>query len=509
MTALSLTLADLEALRSAIETAAREGDSEALAVLVAEAESLAAWRPQPHQTPPDVEWSTWALLGGRGTGKTDAGAAWINSHMMGPPCDMRVAGGHRGRIIAPTFADAVSSCVNGPAGIRAHNHAVTLTGNKEGTLVQWPNGASARIFGAHTPGDVDRLRAGGNACVDWFEELAADRYAQDAWDQAAFGRRLGHDPKAIITTTPRNMELIRWVLASAGTYAAMTVLANLGVFAETYRPERRERLVVTKGSTADNPYLDSEVRADLYAAYGGTRLGLQELEGLIVEDVGTTFQRGWFGYRDGWPEATGQTTIRYWDLAATEDNGANDPDWTAGVRVTVQPNGGTPLVLDDGTVIKTHQWNIDDVIRVRKTPAHVAALVLETAKSDGERVEQWIEKDPAQAGVDQIARYQELLKGIAVCHGNSPTGSKLVRSTVISVPAQQGCVTMTRASWNRSLLDELETFDGDRNNGSHDDQVDALSGAFTVLGRIATRRNALRIVAPIGGTKISEYRETA
>jgi phage terminase large subunit-like protein len=102
---------------------------------------------------------------GRGTGKTDGFAVYLDEHVHGPPCDPRVPAGHRPGIIAPTQGDAVDSCVTGPSGLKSHNPAVTLKTKAGGTYAYWPNGTEAKLFGAFTPEDVERLRAGGNRCI--------------------------------------------------------------------------------------------------------------------------------------------------------------------------------------------------------------------------------------------------------------------------------------------------------------------------------------------------------
>lgn len=107
----------------------------------------------------------WLGYGGRGTGKTEEAARYVNEHAEGPPCDPRLPGGHRIVIIAPTQPDAVDSCVTGPSGLQTINPDVKLVTTKEGTLVRWPNRARARVVGGHSPDDVERLRAAGNTCV--------------------------------------------------------------------------------------------------------------------------------------------------------------------------------------------------------------------------------------------------------------------------------------------------------------------------------------------------------
>jgi phage terminase large subunit-like protein len=221
-----------------------------------------AWQPLPHQVPPDFDsgdWLYFVLAGGRGTGKTDAGAYAFDRYMRAHP-------GHRGRIIAPTLGDAREACVVGPSGIKAHNPDVRWNSN-EGVLY-WPNGSRAKIFGAYTPEDVERLRAGGNAHLDWYEELAAWKQIDGAWNQARFGLRLGVRPRTIVTTTPKARKRWRWLVG---------------------RPQEGlpdcPPIVLRHGTTADNPHLSEQVRQELYATYEGTRLGAQELYGQELEDV--------------------------------------------------------------------------------------------------------------------------------------------------------------------------------------------------------------------------------
>lgn len=221
-----------------------------------------AWHPYPWQVCPQPvgPHGTWLMLGGRGTGKTDGAARYVDEHVMGPACDPRIKGGHRIAIVAPTLGDAAESCVLGPSGLRAHNPKVRLTTGHGGSKVTWPNGAEARLFGAYTPEDVERLRAGGNRCLVWLEEVAAMRYLADALEHTAYGLRVGPNPHYVGSTTPKPLPALRKLLADP-------------------------RTITTKGRTQDATHLDEHVRAALYEAYAGTRLGKQELEGELLEDV--------------------------------------------------------------------------------------------------------------------------------------------------------------------------------------------------------------------------------
>jgi len=223
----------------------------------------AKWVPRPHQVPPDPDdhsWDVWLLLAGRGAGKTDACAHEMDRHAKGPACFPGVPGGHRMAIIAPTLGDASDACVHGPSGLMAHNPTVVERTRKGGTFVSWPNGAEAKLFGAYTKQDVERLRAGGNRCFVWVEELAAWRYLRACWNHMMFGLRLGAHPRVIASTTPKNRPHLRKLIA-----------------ADTTR--------ISRATTDDNPHLDKRVRQRLLDVYAGTRLGRQELLGQMLEDV--------------------------------------------------------------------------------------------------------------------------------------------------------------------------------------------------------------------------------
>ena len=221
-----------------------------------------AWTPYPWQVPPDeVEThGMWLQLGGRGTGKTDGCARYTIDHVNGPPCDDRIPGGHRIAIIAPTQGDAVESAVNGPSGLKTHDPRVVLRTTAGGTHVKWSSGAEAKLFGAHSPDDVERLRSGGNRCLVWLEEAAAMRRLGDALTHSAMGLRVGPNPHYIASTTPKPRKEIRDLLARAD-------------------------VITTKGRTRDAIHLPEMMRTKLVAQYAGTRLERQELDGELIDDI--------------------------------------------------------------------------------------------------------------------------------------------------------------------------------------------------------------------------------
>lgn len=206
---------------------------------------------RPEQLTPPGEWNVWLILSGRGWGKTRTGAEDVKAYGLAHP-ECRIA------IVAPTFADARDTCVEGDSGLLSvlPRGALKKYNRTLGEL-ELTNGAHYKLFSAAQP---DRMR-GPQHHRAWCDELAAWEYTQDAWDQLMFGLRLGMRPQVIVTTTPRPKHLLYELLA---------------------RPDVR----VTRGSTFDNaanlapPALES-----LRARYAGTRLGRQELAGEILDDT--------------------------------------------------------------------------------------------------------------------------------------------------------------------------------------------------------------------------------
>lgn len=254
---------------------------------------------EPHQIPPDGEWDLWLLEAGRGAGKTEACSRYFNAYMRANP-------GHRGRIIAPTFGDAVEACITGPSGIQSMDPDVRfLSSAPGGAKLVWPNGSEALVLGTYAPRDVDRLRAGGNRHIDWWEEMAANPQLKDAWDQAAFGLRMGDHPHSIASTTPRSIEAYREIRTTAG----VRLVNGVSMF--------------------DNPHNPKSFIDRMKAKYEGTRLGRQELYGELLDDTpGALWKR------------------KHFDQARVE----KAPDLTA-VVVAIDPAATSGPTADDTGII--------------------------------------------------------------------------------------------------------------------------------------------------------------
>jgi len=212
---------------------------------------------RPSQKPPPGDWRVWLLLAGRGFGKTRAGAEYVRARVK--------AGARRIALVGPTADDTRGVMVEGDSGILAVSPAEEEPRYEPSKRqLRWPNGAVAHLYSADEP---RRLR-GPQHDTAWCDELAAWRYPE-AWDMLMFGLRSGSDPRAVVTTTPRPIRLLRELLADP-------------------------TVAVTRGTTYDNrKYLAPAFFSQIVRKYEGTRLGRQELEAELLEDLpGALWSRG-------------------------------------------------------------------------------------------------------------------------------------------------------------------------------------------------------------------------
>lgn len=227
--------------------------------------------PAPSDSPPGSRpegaelWRVWLILGGRGSGKTRAGAEWVRARaneVRKPRADvMRIA------LVGKTMSDVRNVMIEGASGLLAihANHERPVFEPSKRRLT-WPNGTVAEMFSA----DEREALRGPQFHAAWCDEVAKWRDAQGAWDMLQFGLRLGETPHVVATTTPRATVFLKALMADAAT-------------------------VTTRLSTADNAdNLAPTFLAEMTRRYAGSHLGRQELLGELVEDVGhALWQRSW------------------------------------------------------------------------------------------------------------------------------------------------------------------------------------------------------------------------
>jgi phage terminase large subunit-like protein len=381
---------------------------------------------RPSQLPPPGDWRVWLLLAGRGFGKTRTGAELVRA---------RVKAGTARRIalVAPTAADARDVMVEGESGL------LQIAPDRERPVYEpskrrlsWPNGAVATTFSADEP---DRLR-GPQHDFAWCDELAAWRYPA-AWDMLMFGLRLGEDPRALVTTTPRPTRLVRQLVGDAN-------------------------VAVTRGRTAENranlapAFLDQIVRR-----YQGTRLGRQELDGEILDDMpGALWQHGLIeaGRTNAAPELA--RVVVAIDPAA----GSGETSDETGIVVAGRDAGGHGYVLADASGrYAPAEWARIAIAAFR---AHAADRIVAEVNNGGEMVE---------------ATLRTVDPDVPVAALRASRG-KAARAEPVASLYEQGRIHHVGAL--PQLEDQMCAFtsDFDRNAAGYSpDRVDALVWALTEL----------------------------
>lgn len=208
---------------------------------------------RPNQIEPEGDWDIWLLLAGRGFGKTRTGAEWIKE---------QVATGLYGRIalVAETETDFRGVMVEGDSGILScYPKSERPNWSSSTRTLTWPNGAIATGYNATRP---DQLR-GPQHDLAWSDEICKWKYARETFDQLGLTLRLGPNPRQLVSTTPRPIELLKSILAG-----------------------KEGAVVTTRGNTDDNKSnLSDKFIRRVYTKFKGTRKGRQELNAELLGDM--------------------------------------------------------------------------------------------------------------------------------------------------------------------------------------------------------------------------------
>lgn len=399
---------------------------------------------RPNQLEPEGDWMTWLILAGRGFGKTRVGAETIRSWVCGrtplsPGRCSRIA------LVAETAADGRDVMVLGESGLLAiHHRDFRPTYEKTNRCITWPNGAKAWLYNATEP---DQLR-GPQHDAAWVDELAKFQKVQETWDQLQFGLRLGEHPRQIITTTPRPISIIRRLVNDPTCY-------------------------VTRGRTYDNAAnLAAPFLKQIEERYGNTRLGRQEIEGIILDDMpGALWNRDML---DGSRKPSAPDLDRIIVAVDPAATSGEDADETGIVAVGVardEDGNQRGYVLADRSL--------------RGTPDEWASAAVRLYHElDADRIV--AEKNQGGEMVEAVLRSKDRNVPVTLVHA---TRGKRVRAEPVAALYEQGRIH------HIGRFDKLEdqmclfTTDGEREPGESPDRVDALVWGLTALfDRITGRR---------------------
>ncbi|PZX17718.1 phage terminase large subunit-like protein [Palleronia aestuarii] len=386
-----------------------------------------------HQLPPPGNWRSWVIMGGRGAGKTRAGSEWVRSMVEGSrPLDKGVS--QRMALVGETLDQVREVMIFGESGILAcsppDRRPTWEAGRKR---LVWPNGAVAQAFSAHEP---EALR-GPQFDAAWVDELAKWKKAEEAWDMLQFCLRLGEHPRQCVTTTPRNVPILKRLLAADST-------------------------VMTHATTSANrANLASSFLEEVMSRYGQTRLGIQELEGRLLEDV-----EGALWTREGLDNCRIKAVPDLHRIVVAVDppvTGGSRADACGIVVAGLERGGDKAVVLEDASVVgvSPKQWAEAAVAAYHR---HGADRMIAEVNQGGELVESIVRQ------VDRTVSYRPV---------NASRG-KVLRAEPVAALYEQGRISHVGG------LSELETqmclmaVHGYQGAGSPD-RVDALVWALTDL----------------------------
>ncbi len=370
------------------------------------------------------------------------GAEWIRQKANENP-------GCRIALVAETAADARDVMIKGDSGLLSVDPTLTEDSwSPTNRCLTWPNGSRAFTYNGTTP---DQLR-GPQHHYAWVDELAKFEYLQEAWDQLQFGLRLGEHPQCLVTTTPRPLPLIKTLIGREG-----------------------DGVVVTRGATVDNmANLAKSTVNELYERYGGTRLGRQELEGEILEDIPGAFWTREIldGSRVKNPPEDLERVLVAVDPAASSAERADEHGIVVVGLARDEDGYGRGYVLEDASMKGTpEEWAKVAIRMYRKWQAD---KIVAEKNNGGEMVESVIKAADRSVPVKLV----------------HATRGKTVRAEPISALYEQGRVHHV-GSFDK-LEDQMCLFSVDnvRNSSTGSpDRVDALVWGLTeIFEKIAGRR---------------------
>jgi phage terminase large subunit-like protein len=375
------------------------------------------------QYAPDGDWLTWLFLGGRGAGKTRAGAEFVRNlarEATGPIA-----------LVGETYADVREVMIEGVSGVlRVAHGGERPVWTPSRRRIEWPSGVVAQAFSSEDP---EALR-GPQFAAAWSDELGKWRNAEATWDMLQFGLRLGARPRQMVTTTPRPTPLLKRLIADPATR-------------------------VTHASTAMNAKnLAAGFLARVVGRYQGTLLGRQELEGLLVEERSDAlFRRATIeACRVAAPPPLGRIVVAV-DPPASARSG------TCGIVAAGVADNGVGFVVADRTVreVQPTAWAERAIGAYRALAAD--ALVAEINQG-GDMVEAVLREVDPTVPVTKVRA----------------TRGKWLRAEPVAALYEQGRVR--HAGTFPDLEDEMCDFGPDGlSSGRSPDRLDALVWAITAL----------------------------
>lgn len=357
-------------------------------------------------------------------------------------------------------------------------------GTPKSTVLEWDFPSGAKIKFAHLDHENEKYSyQGSQICLIGFDEVTHFTRSQFMYMLSRNRSTCGVKPYIRATCNPDSQSWVRefidwWIDPDTG-YAIpersgairwFIVIADRLIWGDSeqelkdqYPDSMPKSFSFIASSIHDNKILlekDPGYLSNLNALSRVEREQLLHGNWNIKPEAGLYFQKGFFEVVTAVP-AKMVKKVRYWDRAATKKTSENDPDWTVGIKAEKDENG---------TIY------ITDMVRFRDSALAVQTSIKNTASRDGTSTFIGIEQDPGQAGKTEAEYLIRMLQGY-VPKAYIVTKDKETRARPVSAQAEAGNIKILKAGWNEDFFRELENFP----EGTHDDIVDALSGAFLML----------------------------
>jgi phage terminase large subunit-like protein len=401
------------------------------------------------------------LRSGRGGGKSAAGSQ---------KAMFRVMRGEDGAVINPVFSDFKTSTWpefkqwidwNMVVPSQKHRRNDAWSPHQPFTMV-FTNGAKVYCKGLKDP----KSARGANINWLWYDEAASDQTGM-SWKIAIASVRVGKNPQAWATTTPKGTEhwVYKFFVEKEIPQEAVEIL------------EKDDRILIEtfKGTINDNKAnLDPGFYASIVSAFPSGWLRAQEVDGDFATEGGKIGDRRWFDgkIRDAPPEIVNKR-VRFWDLAATEKKQVkDDPDEMVGTLLSKRYE---PEIKKDIFCIEHQvagQWAWEQILEA----------IANTARHDGVDIPVVLEEEPGSGGKNQIAAvktyfktFPELAYHKVVGQSAKKVGDRVMAANHWFGVAAEGRFEMVKGMWNEKTLAQIDGFC----QIIHDDRVTSITGAFT------------------------------
>ncbi|MFA4893325.1 terminase large subunit domain-containing protein [Brevundimonas sp.] len=427
------------------------------------------WREDAHggQIPRTDDWRTWVFLGGRGAGKTRAGAEWVWETAR------RLGAGGRIALVAPTIRDARTVMVEGPSGLLGLPWRFGARFRSSLRRVEFPGGAVGLLFSAEEP---ERLR-GPQFHAAWGDEFCAWGRCEETLAMLRLGLRLGDGPRLVLTSTPKPGRVLRGVLAEDGC-------------ARTHAPT---------AANAEN--LAPGFLAAMQGLYGGTRRAAQELDGRVLEGDGALFTLVEIEKaRKGWAAFTRSPSPEVGRVVAQRPGGERRTHPTlSSLRADIPPHEGEGEPFDRVVVavdppagtLSGRARDACGIVVAGRRGDRVAVLADWTARGlspEGwaDRARRAVEAFGAQKVVVESNNGGAMAEAVLKASGLSvpvrrvhASAGKVARAEPVAALYEQGRVA--HAPGLEALEEELMGLGSEDAGGGSPDRADALVWAVTAL----------------------------